>query len=589
MTPNSVPDGPAPACCLPPEPLATTTKHSSTENPTRVSDRPDAGPSVEPNFIGVRLLGFAPCWQGSTSDAWVLETVTHGYRIEFHSTPPRRFWQVPFSTDPVKHSPKLLAIQHLLDIQAIERVPRPQMGRGVYSVFFLVPKKNGDMRTILDLKWLNRFIIHKKFKMETWRTITTTLDQGDFLTSIDLSEAYLHIPIHPSRRKFIRFSYGHHHYQYRALPFVLSSAPRVFTKILVAPVAKLRSQGVCVFPYLDDLVAASSFSQASEDLQRVMTSFTQHGFVINESKSSLFPSQKLIHLGLLIDTQSFQVSLSPERQSKLREVLLQVRSAPSSNLMTLSSLLGLMVSCQDILPWSRLHLRPLQSFLLPFSHLIETKTTIQLILPSSVKDSLNWWLNPSRLQTGLSLEIPSCITITTDASLWGWRTWLNHLMAQGTWSLKEQRYSINRLELRAIRLALLQFKDSVQAAHVLIRTDNTSAKALINRQGGTKSKDLMREATLPSTVDEEEWSLHLQVFHLITTILGKPEIDLFASTENHQVPAFLSRNPSPLVPNLSVASSSLVCLFSLLSEYPLLLPFLPDLFRLTAWLLRGKD
>lgn len=111
---------------------------------------------------------------------------------------------------------------------------------------------------------------------------------GDFLTSIDLSEAYLHIPIHPSRMKFIRFSYGHHHYQYRALPFGLSSAPRVFTKILVAPVAKLRSQGVCVFPYLDDLVAASSFSQASEDLQRVMTSFTQHGFVINKSKVPFF-------------------------------------------------------------------------------------------------------------------------------------------------------------------------------------------------------------------------------------------------------------------------------------------------------------
>lgn len=95
------------------------------------------------------------------------------------------------------------------------------------------------------------------------------LDQADFLSSIDLLEAYLHIPIHPFHRKFLRFSYGQFHCQYRALPFGLSTAPRVFTKILVALVANLRSQGVRIFPYLDDiLVAASSFSQASKNFSQ---------------------------------------------------------------------------------------------------------------------------------------------------------------------------------------------------------------------------------------------------------------------------------------------------------------------------------
>lgn len=71
-----------------------------------------------------------------------------------------------------------MAIQHLLDIRASEKVPTSQRGKGVYSVFFLVPKTNGDMHTILDLKWLNHFTIKQKFKMETWRTIMTAMDWG---------------------------------------------------------------------------------------------------------------------------------------------------------------------------------------------------------------------------------------------------------------------------------------------------------------------------------------------------------------------------------------------------------------------------
>lgn len=54
-------------------------------------------------------------------------------------------------------------------------------------MFFLVPKRNGDFRVILDLKWLNRFLVRKKFKMETWCSIMVAMEQGDHLISIDLS------------------------------------------------------------------------------------------------------------------------------------------------------------------------------------------------------------------------------------------------------------------------------------------------------------------------------------------------------------------------------------------------------------------
>lgn len=115
------------------------------------------------------------------------------YALEFSRKPSDRFWQVPLFRNPQKHALKIRAIHHI-EIHAVEKVPRSQRGKGVYSVF-LVPKKNGDMRAILDLKWLNQFLLKKQFKMETCRSIMVALEKDSYLASTDFSEAYLHIPI----------------------------------------------------------------------------------------------------------------------------------------------------------------------------------------------------------------------------------------------------------------------------------------------------------------------------------------------------------------------------------------------------------
>lgn len=147
-------------------------------------------------------------WSLFTSDYWVLQTVSKGYSLEFHRLPQDQNWPVLISRDLTKLRLKLKAIHHLLHIRNIEPVPLSQRGKGVYSVSFLVSKKNGDWRAILELKWLNRFIKKRKFKMETWRSIVASLQRGDYLTSVDLTEAYLHIPILEKHRKYLRFCYG---------------------------------------------------------------------------------------------------------------------------------------------------------------------------------------------------------------------------------------------------------------------------------------------------------------------------------------------------------------------------------------------
>lgn len=242
--------------------------------------------------------------------------------------------------------------------------------------------------------------------------------------------------------------------------------------------------GVSRYPYLDDiLIRSPTFQKSEEDLQLTLHTLKQLGFVVNLDKSHLQPTQTLTHLGLILDTSQFQATLSTERQSRLIRALNQARDTKALPLLKLASLQGLMVSCQEVVPWSRFHLRPFQMLLRPYQDLIERRSPLKIDLPKTFVDSLAWWLAPGRVSMGTSLTLPTRKILTSDASLWGWGAHVEGKLVEGTWSPEEATQSINLLELRAIRQALLHFQDLLAGSHVLVRTDNITAKADINRQG----------------------------------------------------------------------------------------------------------
>ena len=130
---------------------------------------------------------------------------------------------------PSKRPSSATCIQSLLSKNAIERVENVK-SLGFYSCLFLVPKPHQRWRPVIDLSGLNTFLLVEKFKMETPESIRTSLIPGEWVSPIDLSETYLHIPIHPNSRKYLRFC--HRCSQFTCLPFGLATAPQVFTMIV---------------------------------------------------------------------------------------------------------------------------------------------------------------------------------------------------------------------------------------------------------------------------------------------------------------------------------------------------------------------
>ena len=81
----------------------------------------------------------------------------------------------------------------LLEKKAISKIP-PPLGRGFLSRMFVVPKKDGNVRPIIDLRDLNKFVFQEHFKMEGIHLIKDLLREGDWMVKIDLRDAYFSVP-----------------------------------------------------------------------------------------------------------------------------------------------------------------------------------------------------------------------------------------------------------------------------------------------------------------------------------------------------------------------------------------------------------
>ena len=64
------------------------------------------------------------------------------------------------------------------------------------------------------------------------------------MASLDLKNAYLHIPIHRDDHQFLSFCIVDRCHQYKVLPFRLTASPRVLMKVLAPVRGVLRSHGI---------------------------------------------------------------------------------------------------------------------------------------------------------------------------------------------------------------------------------------------------------------------------------------------------------------------------------------------------------
>ena len=382
--------------------------------------------------------------------------------------------------------------------------------------------------------------------METTQSIRNFLQVGQWTTSLDLKDAYFHIPMAPSVHKLLRFQGKL--YQFVAMPFGLATAPREFTTLVKEVKRMALRLGISVHMYLDDwLIKANSCQEAHSATLTLLELTHKLGWIVNRQKSDLLPKQVFTFLG-----QVFDLSKGVCYPTEARFLLV---------------------------PQGRLHMRHLQFHLRKhYNCHLKGALDSPFSLDPSVKVHLRWWLLRNNVMAQAPLHPPKYVTsIYTDASVQGWGAYCAHMIAQGLWSTQQSKLHINVLELKVVLLALKTFVPqlSLQQRIIQVASDNTTVCAYINKQGGTRSWDMfaltwhlfafchknkvvLSARHVPGDMNlvadqlsrsqqtlHTEWSLHPQIFRWLSQIDFQPQIDLFATRFNHKLPQYVSPVPDP--------------------------------------------
>ena len=271
--------------------------------------------------VGGCLRSFRRDWQTNKCSSNVLN---NGYVLPFISKP--NLVRFPLIQSEYKAFQKDQAaptcIQSFLSKNAIKRVENAKSLR-FYSRLFLVPKPHQRERPVIDLSRLNTFLHVERFKMKTPESIRTSLIPGEWVSSIDRSDAYLHIPIHPNSGKYLRF----YHRSLVHLPsFWTRHSPQIFTMIVKEVKLMALSRGLRLHQYLDDwLIRSQSQAEAQLNTQAVVDLTHSLGWIINPEKSELKPTQVFSFVGYEYHLDSVLVKPTHERWLKLQDLILHLK------------------------------------------------------------------------------------------------------------------------------------------------------------------------------------------------------------------------------------------------------------------------
>ena len=507
-------------------------------------------------------------------DPGATDIMSNGLRLQFLSQPPLVVdppdW---LGCNPSQLPDIRILVSGLLSRGKIRRILIPQPL--FFSRVFLVPKKGGSLRLIIDLHRLNQFLLVPRFKMEAVWAIAAGLSLGLWGCTIDLEDAYHSVPMAEWFQRFLAFVVDGVIYVFTHLPFGLAVAPWAFTRVIRPIKGFCHRLGLLLHSYLDDFLLLNSSRQGLlKDTAFLLRLFGDLGLAVNARKSRLTPSQSLEYLGVLFHLDSGTLALPVSKVLSIRRLCRLCLSRSRLSRRDLERLAGTLNFAAQFLPLGVLRLRPLVVWM--NSRTSPSSRDLPVLLDQEFRQAVRVWLDVDFLGASVPMSLPRpALQLMTDASLYGWSGVLLPWSTAGVWPPSFRGRSINWLELMAVKLSLEHYAPLLQGQSVLLLSDSTTSVACIERQGTYRSESLMSlsQAILEfcqslsiSLVPRHlcgdlnvladrrsrrgpvgaEWSLDETTFLWLSRLAGPFQVDLFATRENARLPSFVSPFPDPL-------------------------------------------
>ena len=515
-------------------------------------------------------------WEQLGANKFILNILKEGYKMPFISTPPYKisrnnksaFDNESFVTSTVKE---------LLRAGSVIEVPfKP----AVVNPLSVNTRPSGKQRLILDLRHVNEYLVNEHVKFEDWRAFSQFVCPNGFLFKFDLKKGYHHIDIAPEFQLYLGFSWKIDNvckfFVYTVLPFGLSTAPGVFTKLLRPLVSKWHKQGIKIAVYLDDGAGTDVSNQSTKQASKMTRSLLRDcGFVENETKSQWEPVQIMTWLGVEVDLNNNTYSITRERVDSLLSSINFLLKSPYTSARSLSKIAGKIVSMKFVLQ-NVIRLQTRYIYKAIDDQLSWDGRFNILNYPETIKEIIFWRDNVNSLNKKcVIINNGSKTVIYSDAS----NVALGAVLKQNDifkvshrmFEHEEVGKSSTWRELEAIRFGLESFQTELSGKSIVWMTDNMAAM-YISARGSRKSElqELAKQIYnltrllkvdfevqwipreenetadyFSKMVDPDDWEVTQEFFHFLQEKWGPFTVDRFASNRNTKCERFNSKYSVP--------------------------------------------
>ena len=234
-------------------------------------------------LVGGRLQPFWQTWARLGAHPRVVTILKEGYVLPFRLKPPlvRHPLVVSGYANSYRNLSLKEAVQNLVGKKAIEmvRVRASQL----FQQALHSSQTKSEMASSLRPQCSKQIFERKNIQNGNPRDNSVSLHEGEWLSSLDFSDAYFHTQIHTGSRKYLRFHFQNQSFQFQALPFGLSTAPMEFTCVVKEVKLMAQSRGIRIHQYLDDwLIRAPTKESCHQGTQSLCQEL---GWVVNLQKS----------------------------------------------------------------------------------------------------------------------------------------------------------------------------------------------------------------------------------------------------------------------------------------------------------------
>ena len=275
----------------------------------------------------------------------VIDTIAEGHKLQFNTIPQSKQFKNNSSAFKNKHFVEseianLLQSKRILEVEKVPFVVIP---------LTVANNTDGSLRLILDLWYINEHLVDEYVRYDDWRVFGEYLDKDAWCFKFDLKSGYHHFDIHADFYQYLGFSWVidgmKRFFVFTVLVFGLSSAARIFTKMLRPLSTYFRKKGIKIAFYLDDGAGtAKTEIKAKQDSKAVLDTLEKAGLMVNFEKSVWDPVQKLTWLGITVDTITGIYSITEKRINKCISHLHSILMFPLVSARKLAKVVGCLVS-----------------------------------------------------------------------------------------------------------------------------------------------------------------------------------------------------------------------------------------------------